>query len=141
MEKEDLEYLYEKRCRFLYDSLSEEDKKQFDNFCAEKTVEKWRANNTLIRRFLNFSQEDKNRYAQFLNEEEVIEAALQAHIIKAVIDLHYKKHIKNDITSMDAKKKQYSISFLEKEINKDCTEKYKKEIELILSWLKNQPKQ
>lgn len=141
MEKEDLEYLYEKRCRFLYDSLSEEDKKQFDNFCAEKTVEKWRANNTLIRRFLNFSQEDKNRYAQFLNEEEVIEAALQSHIIKAVVDLHYKKHIKNDITSMDAKKKQYSISFLEKEINEDCNEKYKKEIELILSWLKNQPKQ
>ncbi len=72
MKKEDLEYLYEKHCRFLYNLLSEEDKKQFDNFCAEKTVEKWRANDTLIRRFLNFSQEDKNKYAQFLDEKEVI---------------------------------------------------------------------
>ena len=143
MTKEELLDLYEHRYsvgfRCILESLSDEDKKSFEEIVAQKEVEEWRKDGTLIPKLSYFSKEQKNRYLPFIELNELFDALLQQWVIKRIVLLHTKKmnegDVQKELSKIKEQQKKDALDFLKKESSKPEKSDYEKEINFFIECL------
>ena len=107
MTKEELLELYEHRYgvgfSLIFSSLTESEKKEFNDISAEQNVKKWRNEGTLIGRIFNFSKEEKDKYSPFIELNEFYDTLLQFWTIKRIVSLKIKQRTKESVQEELAK--------------------------------------
>ena len=107
MTKEELLELYEHRYgvgfSLIFNSLTESEKKEFNDISAEENVKKWRNEGTLIGRIFNFSKEEKDKYSPFIELNEFYDTLLQFWTIKRIVSLKIKQRTKESVQEELAK--------------------------------------
>ena len=107
MTKEELLELYEHRYgvgfSLIFNSLTESEKKEFNDISAEQNVKKWRNEGTLIGRIFNFSKEEKDKYSPFIELNEFYDTLLQFWTIKRIVSLKIKQRTKESVQEELAK--------------------------------------
>ena len=143
MTKEELLELYKHRYgvgfSLIFNSLTESEKKDFNDISAEQNVKKWRNEGTLIGRIYNFSKEEKDKYSPFIELNEFYDALLQFWIIKRIVSLKSKQRteesIQEELAILTSQQKSDSLEFLKKELEKKDKNDYKVEIEFMIECL------
>ena len=107
MTKEELLDLYEHSYgvgfSLIFNSLTESEKKEFNDISAEQNVKKWRNEGTLIGRIFNFSKEEKDKYSPFIELNEFYDTLLQFWTIKRIVSLKIKQRTKESVQEELAK--------------------------------------
>lgn len=143
MTKEELLELYKHRYgvgfSLIFNSLTESEKKEFNDILAEQNVKKWRNEGTLIGRIFNFSKEEKDKYSPFIELNEFYDALLQYWTIQRIVSLKFKQKTKEsvqeELTNLTFQQKEDSLEFLKKELEKSDRKDYKVEIEFMIGCL------
>ena len=143
MTKEELLELYKHRYgvgfSLIFNSLTEGEKKEFNDILAEQNVKKWRNEGTLIGRIFNFSKEEKDKYSPFIELNQFYDALLQYWTIKRIVSLKIKQRTKEsvqeELAKLTSQQKSDSLEFLKKELEKKDKNNYKVEIEFMIGCL------